>query len=231
MMRTKARSVAARAVRMTTLLFGVVLLLGAVSPVSADTIGYAVDSTGASLVGTQSGGTVSFYIPLTKEASGTYGSGGKGTSADTCSTPACVGGTLDMYLRFSPVQVGASVLTLTFSDLDLIGVNDPTYFLEKVVITPGDGVPIIQASDSRVLSANSGTQVLMLPMAVTSSPSFIVKLTFTSSFANPPGGTYINTVETVRATIRPVPEPLTLATLGLGLLALGIVSRRKKSQI
>jgi len=233
-MRSFEKSVVTRAIQMATLLFGVVLLLGAVSPVSADTIGVAVTGVGSStVVGTSSGGTISFYIPLTSSASGTYGVSGKGTSSDTCTTPTCLGGSLDMFLRFAPVQVGANVLTLDFSDLDLVGANDPTYFLESVLITPngsGTGVLIDETTDPGVLSANSGTQVLVLPMAIASNP-FYVKLHFTSKFlGDTPSGTYANTVETVRATISPVPEPMTLATLGLGMLALGIFARRK-SQI
>src|SRR5580765_258363 len=189
-MRSIAKSVVARAIRMTTLLFGVVLLLGAVSPVSADTIGIAVGSVGSSVaVGSAaSDGTISFFIPLTSAASGTYGVAAKGTSSDTCTTPNCLGGSLDMFLRFAPVQVGANVLTLDFSDLDLVGVNDPTYFLESVLITPngsGPGVLIDESTDPGVLSANSGTQVLLLPMAVASNP-FYVQLHFSSKFL---GGT------------------------------------------
>src|SRR3982751_3193198 len=112
-MRSFEKSVVTRAIRMATLLFGVVLLLGAVSPVSADTIGVAVAGLGSStVVGTSSAGTISFYIPLTSGASGTYGVSGKGTTSDTCTTPNCLGGSLDMFLRFAPVQVGANVLTL-----------------------------------------------------------------------------------------------------------------------
>jgi hypothetical protein len=216
------------------LLFGVVLLFGSLSPVSADTIGIAVGSVGSAIaVGTTApDGTINFYIPLTSSASGTYGVSGKGTSADTCTTPNCLGGSLDMYLRFAPVQIGANILTLNFSDLDLVGANDPTYFLESVLITPngsGPGVFIDESTDPGVF-ANSGIQVLVLPMAVASNP-FYVQLHFTSKFlGGTPSGTYTNTVETVRATIAPVPEPRTLATLGLGMLSLGIVSRRK-SQI
>jgi PEP-CTERM motif-containing protein len=218
---------------MTTLLVGVVLLLGALSPVSADTIGIAVSSVGSSAaVGTAApDGTISFFIPLTSAASGTYGVSGKGTSSDSCTTPNCLGGSLEMFLRFAPVQVGANVLTLDFSDLDLIGANDPTYFLESILISPngsGPGVLIDDRTDPGVLSANTGSQVLVLPMAVASNP-FYVQLHFTSKFlTGTPSGTYTNTVETVKATIRPVPEPLTLVTLGLGLLVIGILGGRKK---
>ena len=136
-----------------------------------------------------------------------------------------------MFLRFAPVQVGANVLALDFSDLDLIGANDPTYFLESVLITPngsGPGVLIDERTDPGVLGATTGSQVLVLPMAVASNP-FYVQLHFTSKFlSGTPSGTYTNTVESVKATIRPVPEPLTLVTLGLGLVVIGILSGRKK---
>jgi hypothetical protein len=229
-MRMNAMAVVSKAIRMTSMLAGVVLLLGAMSPVSADTIGVAVASVGSSAaVGTTAAdGTISFYIPLTSGASGTYGT--KGTTSDTCSySSTCTGGSLDMILRFSPVQVGANILTLNFSDLDLIGVNDPTYFLETIEITPVGGTTVLidAKTDTGVLSANTGTQVLVLPTAVASNP-FYVTLHFTSKFQNgTPTGTYTNTVETVRATIRPVPEPFTVATLGVGMLALGILARRK----
>jgi len=225
-------AVVSKAIRMTTLLVGVVLLLGAMSPVSADTIGVAVGSVGSTAaVGTTAAdGTISFFIPLTSSSSGTYGVAGKGTASDTCTTPNCVGGSLDMVLLFSPVQVGANVLTLNFSDLDLIGVNDPTYFLESVLITPVGGAPVLidATTDTGVLSANTGSQVLVLPMAVASNP-FYVTLHFSSQFlGGTPSGTYANTIETVRATIRPVPEPFTVATLGVGMLALGALARRKR---
>jgi len=229
-MRNIARPVVAKVMRITSLLIGVVLLFGSLSPVSADSIGVAVSALGSSsVVGTSSGGTISFYIPLTG-TNGTYGVGGKGMSADICSTyssPLCSGGSMDMFLRFDGVQQGANLLTLSFSDLDLAGVNDPSYFLESVVVTPPGGTPISQSNDPRVLNANADTQVLVLPMAIPNSPFFYVQLHFASTFNSPPTGAYTNTVETVRATIRPVPEPMTLATLGLGMLALGIVARRK----
>ncbi len=79
-----------------------------------------------------------------------------------------------------------------------------------------------------MLSANPGTQVLVLQMAIASTP-FVVQLHFTSKFlGGTPSGTCTNTIETVRATISPATEPLTLATFGLGMIALGIVSRRKR---
>ena len=228
-----AKSAAVQGFRMTSLLFLGILLFGVVATASADTIGIAVGGVGLS---TQVGltpaadGTISYYVPLTTSDSGVYGA--RGTTSDTCSySSTCTGGYLDMFLRFAPVQVGANVLTLNFSDLDLKGANDPTYFLESVTIIPtgGSSVLIDETTDPGVLSANNATQVLVLPMAVASNP-FYVQLHFTSSFlSTTPSGTYANTIETVQATIKPVPEPLTLATLGLGLLAIGILSRRKGS--
>ncbi len=104
-MRSQVKRVMARAFRLTTLLFGVVLAFGSLSPVSADSIGIAVGSVGsATAIGTAaSDGTISFCILLTSSASGTYGVSVKGTSADTCTTPNFAGGSLEMYLSFAPV--------------------------------------------------------------------------------------------------------------------------------
>ena len=84
---TKGKSVVVRALWLTTLLIGVVLMLGAVSPVYADTIGIAVGSVGpAAAVGTAtSDGAIRFHIPLTSSASRTWGIFGKGTSSRTYS--------------------------------------------------------------------------------------------------------------------------------------------------
>lgn len=48
-MRSYAKRVVTRTFWITTLLFGVVLLFGSFSPVSADTIGIAVGSVGSSI--------------------------------------------------------------------------------------------------------------------------------------------------------------------------------------
>jgi hypothetical protein len=111
------------------------LVLGASVSSWADTVGFAVSSLGATTkTGTYIGDAISFYIPITTAGSGTYSTGGQGTTADTCTktstTNTCTGGTLDMWLYFSPVSIGPSQLTLTFNDLDIAGLNDPAFFLD-----------------------------------------------------------------------------------------------------
>ena len=71
-MPNRAKSVVARMIRMTALLVGVVLLFGAFSPVSADTIRSSAGSVGssASVGTTASDETVSNFIPLTSAVSG-----------------------------------------------------------------------------------------------------------------------------------------------------------------
>jgi hypothetical protein len=219
----------------------VVLVLGAV-PVWAETVGVPVGSIGSSTpVGTVSAnGTISFYIPLRPGSSGTYGVGVVGTSPDACYYGYnCGGGTLSMFLKFSPVQTGNNILSLAFSDLDLFGSNDPAFFLESVGVFYGSGSQIAlvdNAADPEVVTANATSQLLQLQVNVQNNP-FYVRLNFASQFT---GGVllakYVNTVETLRATVEsapvpdpvPVPEPATISLLGLGLVALGLVRRQRR---
>jgi hypothetical protein len=221
----------------------VLLLLGAV-PGWAETVGVPVGSIGSSTpVGNVSAdGTINFYIPLKPSASSppVYGVGGVGTSPDSCYYGFnCGGGTMAMYLRFTPVQTGNNILSLAFSDLDLFGSNDPNFFLESVGVFYDSGTQIAHVdniSDPEVVNANYTAQLLQMQVNVQNNP-FFVRLNFASQFTN---GTflakYVNTVETLRATVEsapepeptPLPEPATISLLGLGLLALGLAGRSRR---
>ncbi len=84
-------------------------------------------------------GTIGFFIPLKAASAGTFGVGGVGLSADTCTYDThCADSTMDMFLRFNPVRVGPNILTLEFNDLDIYRVNDPWFFLESVSINMTD---------------------------------------------------------------------------------------------
>ncbi|HEY7672245.1 MAG TPA: PEP-CTERM sorting domain-containing protein [Gammaproteobacteria bacterium] len=215
-----------------------VLLLAGALPAQANVIGIAVDDniTPTPVGSTNGDGSINFYALL--NGTGTYGVAGAGLSPDTCtktsSYSTCTGGTLDMWLRFSPVTIGANTLTLQFSDLDLFGVHDPSYFLESVQIYDSSLTSLALVDslyDPEVVlgATNADTQTLSLLLDVTSNPYF-TRLTFRTRFVGAPRGSYINTRESVLATISPVsvPEPTTLTLLGGGLLLIGFASRRRR---
>lgn len=210
------------------------LLMASAGSVQATIIGAPVQAIGSSVkVGNvDADGTINFYIPLTKGNSGVYGVGA-GTSADKCSYPlTCTGGTLDMFLRFEPVQVGPNLLSLDFSDLDLFGVNDPGYFLESIEVLDANShvLAFVDSwNDPEVVAADRANQLLQLLIKVDSNP-FFVGLSFASNFSvKTPRGTYINTSETLLASVTAVavPEPTTLSLLGVGLILIGFASRRR----
>jgi hypothetical protein len=139
-----------------------------------------------------------------------------------------------MWLRFSPVTLGQNTLTLTFSDLDLFGVNDPNYFFESVEIYNAaltSPVLVDSIADPQVVlaSTNPNNQTLSMLLDVTNNP-FYTRLRFRTSFVGALPGSYVNTLETVLATLSPVsvPEPTTLTLLGGGLLLIGFASRRRR---
>lgn len=215
------------------------LLMASAGSAQATIIGVPVGGIGSSATvgNVAADGTIDFYIPLTSGHSGVYGVNA-GTSVDGCSFPGtCTGGTLDMFLRFAPAQLGPNVLSLAFSDLDLISVNDPWYFLESIAVL--DAYSNVQAfvdswNDPEVLVADPNDQLLQLLVNVGENP-FFVGLSFTSSFAGQvPHGNYINTSETLLASLSavatppvPVPEPTILSLLGAGLISIGLGRRRR----
>jgi hypothetical protein len=217
-----------------------VLLAAVAAPARAFVIGAAVQGNGSSTTvgSTNADGSINFYALL--NGSGTYGvsgGGNNGLSADQCTIGAsssnCGGGTLDMWLRFAPVTVGANVLTLQFTDLDLEGVNDPDYFLESVRVYNEANASVAYVNDEddpQVVSANNDNQTLSVGIDVTGDNVYFVRLSFVTSFVGAPRGTYTNTIERVRATMDSsvsVPEPGTLSLLGAGLLVIGFASRRR----
>jgi hypothetical protein len=214
------------------------LFIALASTASANVIGTAVSGYGnTTTVGSSSSnGTINFYALL--NGTGTYGVNGAGLTPDTCSigrySNTCTGGTLDMWLRFSPVTAGANILTLQFTDLDLFGVNDPNYFLESVNIFDALGSSlayVTTATDPLVVAANYNQQVLQLALNVATS-QYYTRLRFRTSFVGAANGSYSNTIESLLATMKAVPpvsvpEPAMLSMLGAGLLLVSFVGRRR----
>lgn len=225
------------------------LIVTAWAPAQATVIGVAVADYGASqqIGDFDSDGTINFYALL--NGSGVYGVDNAGLESDSCTTwpssSQCTGGRLDMWLRFSPVTEGLNELNLHFSDLDLLGAHDPYgaswRFLESVKIYESSSTtPIVTVDDvwdSPVVQADRDSQWLRLSLDVLGDPYF-VRLRFRTIFDNLPSGRYVNTQESVLATITgrsvtippvSVSEPTTLTLLGGGLLLIGFVATRRRN--
>jgi len=101
----------------------------------------AVPSCGSGACYNTVTGSIGFYIPLNSADNGTYGidipgpAGEAGTFSDSKSGAFANNNALTMYLRFTPLApfpLASAVLTFSFVDLDLIGVNDPAGFTETI---------------------------------------------------------------------------------------------------
>jgi len=187
-------------------------------------------------------GAITFFIPLKLSTSGVFGvttvtGGTSGTFADTGSGTS---NALTMFLMFSPVDLPVQTATLTFSfiDLDLIGVNDPAQFFEKVKFYADDGTALTdwittngQTGSSPLVftvSGNSTSQTIFFPdvTSIMENP-FYVQLQFGSQWNQ----TGTNTPEKLTATLAttPVPEPGTFTLFATGLAGAALSRRRRKA--
>lgn len=210
---------------------GLALVSGAVGATPV-TYGTPVDAIGNPVGGANHNAAtheVSFFIPFMGGHAGTFGVGGVGMSADT-GTPTADNhtGSLDMFLMFAPVQTGPNILTLDFDDLDLAGRNDPNGFLESIEIFDSLGTLLAEIdhyTDPQVILADFDRQLLEITIDIFESP-FIVKLTLAADSGVFVGQRMQNTVESLTATVRHIPEPGTLALFALGVPLLGRLRRR-----
>jgi hypothetical protein len=203
-------------------------------PVAGDGV-----STQLPTANVSSNGTIRMWLPLeggTEANPLQYGVNGVGISSSVFDSDA-TNGFMEMWLYFSPNEVPAAsaVLDLKFKDLDLIGVNDPHYFLESVQITTmGASVEATSASDA--VSANNHSQTISIDLIGlgleldADDEELWTRLLF--NVQNNYAGNaqhLINTKETMRATLTTtaVPEPATYAILGAGLL---VAAARRRQQ-
>jgi len=187
-------------------------------------------------------GTVSYYIPL-DGSDGTYGVDSYGTTPDSAWAP-IDGPTMDMYLYFGiPIGETGQTLTLNFTDLDLLPHNDPSGFMETLIL-PGDGgLPNGSYNSYGVLGGLPDVQVINHNPGTNND----ISLVFTNLSILPGGGDFwlqlgfeadstftwgkwTNISEDLTASLdttpTPTPEPGTILLLGSGLV--GVAGLRKR---
>ena len=209
-------------------------MLGA-SQVQASVIGVAVDAIGsvnAPVGSTQfrsalGGDAIKYLIPLSASSTPCTFGVDCGTTSDSGS-----GGTLmSMFLRFDPISTShASILDISFEDLDLIGINDPANFLESVEVfnsTNASLTGLIDDISSGFVTGDSNTQQLLsLDLGILSSTTLWLELQFSASYDR--RGT--NTPEYLIASVHSVvSEPSIIALFALGLFGVGFARRGKHS--
>lgn len=199
-------------------------------PVQAATIGTAVDGIGSSntvgateyrpLLGSDA---IKYFIPLTSSGSCTYG-----VDCGEASDSGYGGTEMSMFLRFDGVNTSQpSSLTIAFEDLDLIGVNDPWYFLEDINVFDSSNTSmtgLITNIASPFVTGNYDTQqFLSFDLGVLSDTTYFLELVFTAN------SKYFgrNTPEYLVAEISVVPLPATGLLLLGGMAGLGAMSRRR----
>lgn len=221
--------------------FLMVVGLFASAPAAATAVNYGVPVAGFGMTSTvgdynSTTGQIGYFSPLSGGYRGVYGVNGVGMSSDRAQAPSS--GAMDMFLKFAPTTIGPNTLQLTFTDLDIMGANDPTGFLESVEIFLQDGTSLAlidQKTDPWVVTAPfDGLQVMQVPFTVAQNPLYI-RLGFKAN-TNALTGWWENTKEVMTATLTPVagvavPEPMTMGLLMFGMLVLVGLRRRRGETI
>ncbi len=166
---------------------------------------------------------ITFFIPFAHGLAGSYGVGGVGLQADRA-TPSASDhvGALDLWLRFAPPWKGPATVTLDFTDLDLLGGNDPTGFREELAVFDAFGATLLVADDSAdagVVFADSSKQLIAFAVTLTADPLFL-RLRLSADSGAFLGRRLRNTPEDLVASVHAVPLPHTFALLLGGLLAM-----------
>ncbi len=188
---------------------------------------------------------IKYFIPLGHH-SGTYGVGG-GSGFGTTHDHGFGGGTLSMILAFKPIDPTKNgVLSILFEDLDLIGANDPSNFLESIEIFDQTGASVAGLIDDIAANIITGdantTQLLNLPLGSLGAgamggnlSTYYVQLDFVASLSGHHKGKntpeyLIATIDEAPGTISVVPLPASLPLFGTGLAVIGFIGWRRKQR-
>lgn len=237
--------------KFTTLALAVLMSAGLAGSAAAATIGVAVTGNNsdtavtagptpsaaetAALLGVATGigavaaDIIGYYIPL-GDTDCTFGTGTCGTIADTGNG----GANMTMWIKYKGVAAGNSFLNLFFEDLDLVGANDPTGFLEQVAVY-NTSESLVATIDDITDPGTSGTastqQIASVALGNLAAGDYWAKLIFSASFTSYGTNTpeFLIAAIDSQSAIPPVPLPaagwMLLAALG----GLGAASRRRKA--
>jgi hypothetical protein len=169
--------------------------------------------------GALGGDAIKYFIPLTSSGTCTFG-----VDCGTSSDKGYGGTVMSMNLMFTPVVTNAAAtLSVNFEDLDLIGANDPWWFLEELQVFDGSGNAltdlIVDINNPLVTGDAITQQLLSIDLGLLTDSTYFTTLKFSADSMYKGR----NTPEYLIATIDQVtvPEPSTLMLLALGLLGIG----------